>query len=75
MSKFTEIYIFWRLQGGIPSFHKRMCILESHEYTISVSFGQNLYIYDLGGCKGAAPPCLRNFVFGGLNMHKFRLLF
>ena len=38
LSKFTEIYNFWWLQGGIPSFHKRMCILESHKCTISVPF-------------------------------------
>ena len=25
--------------------------------------------------KGEAPPCLRKFVFGGLNLHNFRPFF
>ena len=30
-----------------------------------------IHIYDFGGGKGAAPPCLRKFCIG-LNLHNFR---
>ena len=40
---------------------------------ISVPFlSKFIHINDFGGDQGEAPPCLRKFVFGGLNLHNFR---
>ena len=41
----------------------------------SLSCQKFIHIYDFGGDKGEAPPCLRKFVFGGLNLHNFRPFF
>ena len=68
--------MFLMVQGGSPSFHKKNVYIWGTKSAQFQSLScQNLYIYDFGGDKGEAPPCLRKFVFGGLNLHNFRPVF
>ena len=49
----------------------------NHKCTFSVSFlSKFINKYECGGCKGAVPPCLRNFFFWSAKyMHSFRPFF
>ena len=42
-----------------------------HNFSPVLKFIHYTIIYDFGGGKGAAPPCLRKFCIG-LNLHNFR---